>query len=55
MATIIHTTNRRCVLYIKAGAANMAGAWFTHRLVWPVRGLYGPFPRTKGPGNESSP
>jgi len=30
---------------IKAGAANMAGAWFIHRPVWPVRpvrGLYGP-------------
>jgi len=27
------------VLYIKAGAASMAGAWFMH---WPVRGLYGP-------------
>jgi len=29
------------VLYIKAGAANMAGAWFTHRPVRLVRGLYG--------------
>jgi len=27
------------MLYIKAGAASMAGAWFIHR---PVRGLYGP-------------
>jgi len=26
MATIIHKTNSRCVLYIKPGAANMAGA-----------------------------
>jgi len=25
------------VLYIKAGAANMAGAWFIHRPVRPVR------------------
>jgi len=32
----------RCVLYIKAGTANMAGAWFIHRPVWPVRGLYRP-------------
>ena len=33
------------MLYIKAGAAKMAGAWFIHwpvRPVWPVRGLYGP-------------
>jgi len=42
MATIIHTTNRQCVLYIKAGAATMAGAWFVHWPVRPVRGLYGP-------------
>jgi len=27
----------------KAGAAKMAGAWFIHRPVWPVRGLYRPF------------
>jgi len=38
MATIIHKTNSRCVPYIKAGAANMAGAWFIHR----TAGLYGP-------------
>jgi len=40
MATIIHTTNSRCVLDIKAGAANMVGAWFIYRAVrpkWPVR------------------
>jgi len=37
--TIIHTTNSQCVLYIKAGVANVAGAWFIHR---PVRGLYRP-------------
>jgi len=33
------------VLYIKAGAAKMAGAWFIHRPVWPmrpVRALYRP-------------
>jgi len=33
------------MMYIKAGAANMAGAWFIHRPVWlvrPVRGLYRP-------------
>jgi len=30
------------VLYIKAGTTNMAGAWFIHRPVRPVRGLYGP-------------
>jgi len=30
------------VLYIKAGAANMVGAWFIHQSVWPVRGLYRP-------------
>jgi len=33
------------MLYIKAGAAKMAGAWFIHRPVWlvrPVRGLYRP-------------
>jgi len=33
------------VLYIKAGAAKMAAAWFIHRPVWPVRpvrGLYRP-------------
>jgi len=35
----MNTTNSRCVLYIKAGAVNMAGAWFIHR---PVRGLYRP-------------
>jgi len=35
--TIIHTTNTRCMLYIKAGAASMANAWFIH---WPVHGLY---------------
>jgi len=34
-------TNSRCVLYIKAGAANMAGAWFIHRLGWPVRPVHG--------------
>jgi len=28
VATIIHTTNTQCVLYIKAGVASMAGAWF---------------------------
>jgi len=42
---IIHTTNTRCVLYIKAGAASKAGAWFIQwpvQQVWPVRGLYGP-------------
>jgi len=27
------------VLYIKARAGGMAGAWFIY---WPVRGLYGP-------------
>jgi len=32
------------VLYIKAGAANMAGAWFIHR---PVRSLYRPGLRIK--------
>ena len=40
-------TNTRFVLYIKAGAASMASAWFIHwpvRPVWPVRGLYGPVP-----------
>ena len=30
------------MLYIKAGAANMAGAWFIHRPVRQVRGLYRP-------------
>jgi len=25
-----------------ASPANMAGAWFTHRPVWPVRGIYRP-------------
>jgi len=30
------------VLHIKAGAANMAGAWFIHSPVRPVRGLYRP-------------
>jgi len=30
------------MLYIKAGAASMAGAWFIHWLVRLVRGLYGP-------------
>jgi len=34
-----------------AGAAGIAGAWFIHRQVWPVRGLYGP---TNVPGNQSS-
>ena len=28
--------------HIKACAATMAGAWFVHRPVRPVRGLYGP-------------
>jgi len=36
-----HATNSRCVLYIKAGATNMAGAWFIHRLGWPVRPVHG--------------
>jgi len=26
-----YPTNSRCVLYIKAGAVNMAGAWYIHR------------------------
>jgi len=30
------------MLYIKADAASMAGAWFMHWPVQPVRGLYGP-------------
>jgi len=30
------------VLYIKAGAAKIAGAWFIHWPVRPVRGLYRP-------------
>jgi len=30
------------MLYIKASAASMAGAWFIQWLVRPVRGLYGP-------------
>jgi len=37
--------NTQYVLYIKVGAASMAGAWFIHwtvRSVWPVRDLYGP-------------
>jgi len=42
MGTIIHTTNSWCVLYIKADVANMADAWFIHRPVWLVRGLYRP-------------
>jgi len=40
-ATIIHTTNSQCVLYIKAGAVTMAGAWFIHWPLRPMRGLYG--------------
>ena len=28
-------------MYIKAGAANMAGAWFIHRPVWPVTAVSG--------------
>jgi len=35
------------MLYIKAGVANMSGAWFIH---WPVRmvhGLYRPITKTK--------
>ena len=35
-------TNMRCMLYINAGAATMASAWFIHWQVRPVRGLYGP-------------
>jgi len=38
-ATIIHATNTRCVLCIKA---SMAGAWFIHWLVQLVCGLCGP-------------
>ena len=30
------------MLYIKAGTASMAGAWFIHWPVRPVHGLYGP-------------
>ena len=44
--TIIHTTNTRCVLYIKAGAASMAAAWFTQ-----LAGAAGAwFIRTVSPG-----
>ena len=49
--TIIHT---RCMLYIKAGAASMARAWFIHWPVQPVCGLYGPVAREHGVARRSS-
>jgi len=42
LTTVIHTSHSQSVLYIKAGATSMAGAWFKLRPVWPMRGLYKP-------------
>ena len=44
---ILDSLTASCLVYNKAmytvaGAASMAGAWFIHWPVWPMRGLYGP-------------
>jgi len=38
---LVYNTTMYCIQYT-ADAASMAGAWFTHWPVRPVRGLYGP-------------
>jgi len=42
------------MLYIKSVAAKMAGAWFIHRLVRPVHGLYRPLLNAQKGTNHST-